>query len=157
DKEANKNKQLKKSKQKANNASDKESSNQSVTNVEVNRNKQDSDTDNENFLTNNEISALLKRLETLEKLQAAQDVETSSTLNNTNNACLTSSSCTTPLIALQHQNTNHITQNISQNSTIEPSSRSDRRSQNSDCNLRNQSNMPTKGQSLKMPGKTKTN
>ncbi|CAG8716641.1 18314_t:CDS:1, partial [Racocetra fulgida] len=52
-KEANKNKQLKKGKQKVNNASDEESFNQSVTDVEVNRNKQDSDTDNKDFSTNN--------------------------------------------------------------------------------------------------------
>ncbi|CAG8647537.1 14221_t:CDS:2, partial [Racocetra fulgida] len=71
DEEANKNKQSKKGKRKANNASDEESSNQFVTDVEVDKNKQDLDTDNEDFSTNNEILALLKRLETLEKLQAA--------------------------------------------------------------------------------------
>ncbi|RIB25409.1 hypothetical protein C2G38_2166056 [Gigaspora rosea] len=74
DKEVYKNKQLNKE-PKANNESDEESSNQSVIKVEDDRNMQESNTDND-FSTKNEISALLERLETLEKLQAIHNKKT---------------------------------------------------------------------------------
>ncbi|CAG8712573.1 11302_t:CDS:2 [Gigaspora margarita] len=76
--------------------------------------------------------------ETLEESTIDQDqflaIKTSSALNSTNNARSTSSSHTL-LNTLQYQN-NHGSQNINSNNTIELSSRSDRRSQNSDHKLR---------------------
>ncbi|CAG8472843.1 7003_t:CDS:2 [Scutellospora calospora] len=60
-------------KQKAN-ASDEERSNHSTTEPDT-RNEQDSDMNNKDFSAN-EISVLLKRLETLERLQATNNEKT---------------------------------------------------------------------------------
>ncbi|KAF0545525.1 hypothetical protein F8M41_002236 [Gigaspora margarita] len=105
--------------------------------------------------SSSQASTFLTLNKTLEEFTIDQDqfsaVKTSSSLNNTNNARSTSSSHTL-LNTLQYQN-NHGIQNINSNNTIEPSSRSDRRS----SKQTEKSNMPTKGRSLKMPSKAKIN
>ncbi|CAG8794774.1 27496_t:CDS:1, partial [Gigaspora margarita] len=82
DKEVYKNKQLNKE-PKANNKSNKESSNQSVIESKNNRNMQELDTDND-FSTKNKVLVLFKRLETLEKLQATYNKKTKNQKFDTN-------------------------------------------------------------------------
>ncbi|CAG8442178.1 9979_t:CDS:2 [Cetraspora pellucida] len=240
------------------NASDEERSNHFTTEPDI-RDKQDSDTNDKDFSAN-EISVLLKRLETLERLQVTNNkktknqklntnsddtvnevskkrrkhntkkkksyrkrdtfssemestsdelvpienlnkstyvdipkalkldkaiynsyqaiewdqplevVKTSSSTNNMKNACLTSSSRVL-LTVLRCQNTNHKIQDRDLNDAIESVGKSNKMSQNSDCQLRGHASSSkttkircmkddtglTKEESLKMSSKTKTN
>ncbi|CAG8490854.1 2536_t:CDS:2 [Racocetra fulgida] len=100
------------------NASDREEVTRSISESETDRSEQSSDSEDEPFSKTNKMSTLIKRLETLEKLQTAhnktidhnQPLEVTRTSSPVNNARITTDTSTSraPLTTLQQQNNSDI-------------------------------------------------